>query len=132
MGPNGPRFELMYNDGATYKGQISSKFKLFLLYVELIWEHPDPYMSTISLDLYLNMVFVAIFFATIDLKMPRDRCMHPMRSTDREWSNLDIPCTQDHPRGHTIIKSIRYHGDSIENTYCYWLPLIVTQSIWNI
>ena len=27
---------------------------------------------------------------------------------------------------------MRYHDTSIESTYCYWLPLIVTQSIRNI
>ena len=27
---------------------------------------------------------------------------------------------------------MRYHGASIENTYCYWLPSTVTQSIRNI
>ena len=34
--------------------------------------------------------------------------------------------------GHIVSKSMRYHGASIENTYCYRFPLAVTQTIRNI
>ena len=35
----------------------------------------------------------------------------------------------DYLREHTISKSMKYHGASIENINCYWIPSIVTQSI---
>ena len=33
------------------------------------------------------------------------------------------------PKGTLCLNPMKYHGVSIENTYCYWLPSIVTQSI---
>ena len=44
---------------------------------------------------------------------------------------------QDHtplgsPKGHIILKSLRYHGASIKNTCCYYLPSTEIKSIGNI
>ena len=36
------------------------------------------------------------------------------------------------PKGTRYFNPMRYHNASIENTYCYWISSIVTQSIGNI
>ena len=66
-------------------------FKLFrhvLHCKELIWEHLDPSMGFISLDLQLIIILLPFYFAIIALEMPKDGCMHPTRSWSQEQSNL--------------------------------------------
>ena len=43
-------------------------------------------------------------------------------------TNFMITCPLDNPRGHCL-NSMRYHGASIEHTYCHQPSSIVTQSI---
>ena len=65
----------------------------------LIWEHPDPGMSFKSLNFYSKMVLKSLFSIVIDLEMPKDRCMCPMRSRTCKWSNPRFPTkTRYNPR----------------------------------
>ena len=50
-------------------------------------------MSFTSLDLYPKMVLKPLCSTMLDLEIPRDICMHLMRSRAYEWSNLGFLST---------------------------------------
>ena len=58
---------------------------------KVIWEHLDPSVNIISLDIYSNIVFIVIFYVAIDLEKLRIVCIHPTRFRDKEWRNPDLP-----------------------------------------
>ena len=62
-----PHFEVLRSwlESSSGRSQVYETSKLFrhvLYHKKLIWEHPDPSMEFIHLDLWLIMVFIAILF----------------------------------------------------------------------
>ena len=66
---------------------------MFFTMSKLFQEHLDQGMSFTSLDLYPKMVLKPLCSTMLDLEIPRDICMHLMRSRAYEWSNLGFLST---------------------------------------
>ena len=47
-------------------------------------------------------VFFPFYFTTVDLEIPQDKCMHPTRSKNMEWRNLQFPTTSIKALGQVI------------------------------
>ena len=51
----------------------------------------SKYEYCISRSIVNNNFFLPFYSTMIYLKIPRDKCTHPMRSKDMEWRNLGFP-----------------------------------------